>query len=134
MMDPQIATFPQVEPPEIINLVEIAYARTPREAAGYCDALRNASITAGIEKRHMPPRCGIAVLVDSSQLVPASSLLTTFAHENEDPDDDSFDDEDDGDNDEDLTDEEDDDDAEFDDGLDDDDDEDDDDYEDDDDD
>lgn len=63
-----------------LNFVEIAFARTRREAIELRDALRSKSIVSDIENVGSLRR-GVAVLVESCELVRASELLATMAQD-----------------------------------------------------
>ncbi|MCB9854953.1 MAG: hypothetical protein H6818_04640 [Phycisphaerales bacterium] len=122
-----------LEYPTKMNFVEVAFARSRREAMLFRGALSDASIASDIEaggsRKH-----GFAVLVESSMLVDASEALASLAQSNSsrvrfDADDDDFDDDDFSDDDDDFDDDDGDDDDDFFSDDDDDDDEEDDDYE-----
>ncbi len=84
-----------------LNFLEIAFARSRQEAMRLRSVLRDAAILADIEPGESPRR-GVAVLVESSNLVSASEILVTHAQASSasingafDDDDDEFDDDDD---------------------------------------
>lgn len=109
MIELQTASDSSLEHPTKLNFVEIAFARTRREAALFRGALSDASIAADVESGGNARR-GIAVLVESSNLVNATEVLATLAQSSsesgagydeedddlaDEDDDDEFDDEDD---------------------------------------
>lgn len=133
MIELQTTSDSTLEYPANMTFVEVAFARSRREALLFRKSLSNAAIAADIESGGNRKR-GFAVMVESSRLVDASETLATLAQANSarvrsDVDDDDLDDDDFSDDDDDFDDGDDDDDFFSDD---DDDDDDDDDYEDDD--
>lgn len=79
------------------SFVEVAFARTQKEAATYYRLLRSASIACEIEQKPMPTTRGVAILADATDLVRATELLSLHVRMYDDEDDDLDDDDDDDD-------------------------------------
>lgn len=101
MIELQNASDSSMERPSKLSFVEIAFARSPREAMRFRESLSRASIAADIESGGNRRR-GVAILVESSNLVPASEILadaaqerSACAYDDDEEEDDDFDDEDD---------------------------------------
>ena len=114
MIELKAASNSTLDYPAKLNYVEVAFARSRREAEHFRAALSDASIAADIESNGSPKR-GFAVLVESTALIDASEALATLAQKNAGglragADDDDFDDDDFSDDDDDFDDDDEDDD------------------------
>jgi len=77
------------------NFVEVAFARTRKEADAYFRVLRSASIACEVEAKSVQNTRGVALLADAAELVRATELLSLHVRMYDDDDLDGDDDDED---------------------------------------